>query len=301
MNLERVREFITIAETGSFKQAAKDLDLAPNVLSARFSAFEQSLGTPLLTRNAHRVELTDDGKLFIKQAKECLLSYDRSVAALKSTKENVYRSLKIQVCSEMFAPELGILLDSFCRRYPQLYLDILDDSSGSIRDNLAAENIDFAIVNGEKDAFSDIDGRLVVLRFPNLNVFVPNDHPLANRHAVHFSDLDGETFVLYPKTKEPVLHNLEKSLLKQAGISYHLYDGAYAPRFYDLFVPIGKGLVLSPCDFHIPPNTKMLKILDEGFDTYLYLLYREPMENETARVFLNEYRAFLEKSAGDER
>lgn len=40
MDLERLREFMVIAEEKSFKKAAVRLDIAPNVLSTRMRAFK---------------------------------------------------------------------------------------------------------------------------------------------------------------------------------------------------------------------------------------------------------------------
>ena len=44
MDLERLKEFTLIAEEKSFKTAAERMNLAPNVLSTRFSDFEKKLG-----------------------------------------------------------------------------------------------------------------------------------------------------------------------------------------------------------------------------------------------------------------
>lgn len=293
MELERLREFLIISEEGSLKNAAEKIGVAPNVLSARFSTFEKSIGSQLLHRDAHGISLTENGAILLQNARDLIDSYDRSILALQSTSNDTYRSLKLQFCALGMAPELGIFLDKYCRRYPRLYLDLLDNTSVSIREGLSTGNIDIAVANGRENDFLDISGRLVVAHFPTINIYVANDHPLANKQHVSFSDLDGETFVLYPETEENCIRDLQLSLLQQSGISYEVYNANCTPHFYDLYVPMGKGIMFTPTDFHTPPNSHMITISDKGYDTYTYLLFNKDSQNETAMEFLEGYQTLL--------
>jgi len=53
--------FQTVAELGSFRQAAKSLNLSPSVISHHISKLEEQLGTPLLYRSTRRMSVTDAG------------------------------------------------------------------------------------------------------------------------------------------------------------------------------------------------------------------------------------------------
>ena len=52
MDMDRLSEFLTVCEAGSFKAAAARLGVAPNVLSTRFRTLERSMGAQLSRRNA---------------------------------------------------------------------------------------------------------------------------------------------------------------------------------------------------------------------------------------------------------
>ena len=47
MDIERLKEFIEIADSGSLKKAAETLHVSAATLSARLKNFELSLGLPL--------------------------------------------------------------------------------------------------------------------------------------------------------------------------------------------------------------------------------------------------------------
>lgn len=294
MDLERVREFLIIAEEKSFKNAAKRLNVAPNVLSARYQNFEKSLETTLLIRNAHKTELTESGRLFLQNAKELVASYDKTLDDLKESENTAYRSLKLQVCGiTMDAPELGVYLDLYNRKHPQLYLELLSDNSCGITEGLSSGNIDICVAYGNENAFSDISGRICISHASNLCVYVPNDHPLALKSRITFQELDGEQFILYPESAEPCIRRHQLDCLNRSGIHYSTYNGRYDAVFYNLLVPIGKGLILTPIVASVPPNSTVLHLTDPGYDTYTYLLYNAGTSNAATLEFIDGFQEYL--------
>ena len=65
--LSWVLAFKTVAERGSFTIAARDLHLTQPSISQRITKLESLLKTQLLLRNSKKVELTESGKVLLKQ------------------------------------------------------------------------------------------------------------------------------------------------------------------------------------------------------------------------------------------
>ena len=292
MDLERLSDFVLLSEEGSFKAAAARLKLAPNVLSTRFRTFEKSLGTELLVRNAHRFELTESGKSLLKDAREILSDYEKIRASIRSVQGARFRSLRLQLCAQTMPAELGPFLDRYCRRYPTLFLDLYDENTCPIREGLRSGEVDIAFAVGRSGDFLDISGRIVLNDFPKLKVHLPNDHRLAKNQQVRFSELSGETFVLYPRMKETCTRELQRSLLEQSGIDFQIYQENCSPFFYDLLVPVGKGICLWTWNHRVAPNSSLVTIQDPGYELYLYMLYREDTENETVPHFIRCFTEF---------
>jgi len=70
MELRHLRYFIAVAEEGSLTLAAdKRLHTAQPSLSRQIRALEQEVGTPLITRSVHGIELTAAGRVFLDHAR----------------------------------------------------------------------------------------------------------------------------------------------------------------------------------------------------------------------------------------
>ena len=292
MDLERLKEFLLIAEDESFKKAAERLDIAPNVLSVRFAAFEKGMGVKLIERDAHHFALTASGQTLLRHAKDILDSYDSICSSMKSIQGDSFRSLHLMMCGQTMPSELGPFLDRYCRKYPKLFLGLHDDNACTIREGLLTGRMDIAFAVSRLNDFEDIPGKKIIYEFPKMKVHVPNDHRLANAGTIHFSDLNGEVFVLYPNKREELTRNLQLSMLKQSHIQYKIYEEDCSPVFFDLLVPIGKGVRLWNWTDHQAPNTTLLTIEDPGYETCMYMLYNTQTENEAAIQFMEAFQAF---------
>lgn len=289
MDLDRLQEFLIVAEEKSFKKAAARLGLPSNVLSTRIRNFENSLNTALIVRVKNGIELTETGKALLPNIGTLLRSYTHATDLLDDLKSHTFQSLSLQFCAHMIAPEVGPYLDSFCRRHPQLILNIYDENMCPILGGLKTGKVDIAFVVCREHDFEDISGRILLSYFSNMYVYLPTDHPLAHEKEVHFSDLSGETFILYPNMREPWTHDLHLSMLNQSGIEYQIYGESTSPFFFDLLVPIGKGIRLWNWREEPAPNTVLIPIADKGYETYLYMLYDTNTANPAVIPFINGF------------
>lgn len=289
MNFDNLHEFLIIAEEKSFSKAAARLGIAPNVLSTRIRSFEASLNTQLVRRVKNGIELTETGEALLPNAESLLKSYTHITDSLDDLKSHTYHSLHLQLCSHLMASELGPYLDIFCRKHPQLSLDIYDENSCLIRGGLKSGKVDISFVICRENDFQDISGRIPLSYFPSMYVHLPMDHPLANEKLIHFSELSGETFILYPNMKDPWTRNLQLSILNQSGIDYQIYEESCSPYFFDLLVPIGKGIRLWNWHKDIAPNTVLIPLADKGYETCLYMLYDTNTQNPSVMPFINGY------------
>jgi DNA-binding transcriptional LysR family regulator len=77
MDLDRLSEFVLIAEKKSIKKAADELGIAPATLSSRLKVFESSLGTDLFARNNSGLSLTVEGQNFYTNVSPIVGKYQK--------------------------------------------------------------------------------------------------------------------------------------------------------------------------------------------------------------------------------
>ncbi|MHB8062371.1 MAG: LysR family transcriptional regulator [Ruminiclostridium sp.] len=77
MTEDQLRYFITIVNTGSFMETALELNIVQSSISKQIQVLEHELGVQLFNRQHRRIELTDEGKQLLSQARHALEEINR--------------------------------------------------------------------------------------------------------------------------------------------------------------------------------------------------------------------------------
>ena len=84
MELNYLREFIALTETRNFAEAADRLFISQSSLSKHIQSLESEIGTPLLRRTTRKVDLNEQGEIFLTYAKRIVQAQDDCAAAIQS-------------------------------------------------------------------------------------------------------------------------------------------------------------------------------------------------------------------------
>ncbi|MEU9401476.1 LysR family transcriptional regulator [Streptomyces sp. NPDC048242] len=119
MDLDTVRTFLAVADTGRFREAADELAVTQQAVSKRIAALERVLGVRLFTRTPRGAELTIDGQAFLPHARELSRVAERAVASVHRGS----RPLRVDVLASRSA-QSG-LMRGFHRAHPEIDLDVM--------------------------------------------------------------------------------------------------------------------------------------------------------------------------------
>lgn len=296
MDLDRLAEFARAARCGSLKRLSQELGLPQATLAARLKAFEEDLGLELFERSARGLTLTQAGERLLPSAEEILDSLRQLRGELREAERHRYRRLRIAVSGSGLPLYLGPFLDELNLRYPDMSLELLDDSRFSIEDGLRSGAVDIYFAAVTRDF--EIPGLTkTMVAASSQYVLLPRSHRLANRTTLSVKELDGESFALYPRTKENSIRDFQLRNLKASGISYKVYESETSPLFYKLLVPIGKGLILSPRDMmDLPPNTVCISVTDIPFPAAPCFFYDRASLGEETEAFVRDYVIFAKEA-----
>ncbi len=78
MQLDAIRTFIAVSETGNFHEAAKRLNVTQSTVSARIRSLEESFGRPLFLRGRQGVALSEGGRQFARYADNMMRLWRRA-------------------------------------------------------------------------------------------------------------------------------------------------------------------------------------------------------------------------------
>jgi DNA-binding transcriptional LysR family regulator len=144
MDIDLLKSFIAICETGSFTQAARQVGRTQSAVSLQVRRLEDLLGRPLLLRSSASVELTEHGELFLGYAKDIMASYTGALAAFN---RGSVEGVVVLGLSEDYAPRiLSEVLRSFIELYPLATVDLVLEDSKFLVKKLAEGAVDLAFI-----------------------------------------------------------------------------------------------------------------------------------------------------------
>lgn len=150
MNLSDFRYVVTVAETGSYSKAAAELFITQPALSQRVKHIEQVYGVSLFHRDRSGMVLTEDGKIFVKHARE-LLQCETALRAEFAKKKLEHESV-IQVGISYAIADFfyQYAFPYMCTAFPDVQFNIVEQSSPVLEKQLLSDKVDFMICYSEK-------------------------------------------------------------------------------------------------------------------------------------------------------
>jgi DNA-binding transcriptional LysR family regulator len=215
LDLRRLRYFLAVAEERNFTRAAERLHVAQPALSRQVRTLERELGTPLLRRTTHEVELTDAGRELAARG-----------TALVAEADAVWRSVRATASGERGVLDVGYGTSVGYETAPRLLAAVGEQLPGvQVRTHvLPLAAVLAGVADGSLDAglvrcppqVMGLEARLV--RREPQGVLLRSDHPLAAGESVALGALRGEAVLLHPREANRGHYDAIVALLRAAGV-----------------------------------------------------------------------------------
>ncbi|WP_438477659.1 LysR family transcriptional regulator [Streptococcus pluranimalium] len=194
MNFQQCRYVVTIAEAGSFNEAAKRLFVSQPNLSSSIHQLEEELGVQLFIRSNTGARLTDDGYDFIKYAKRIIGELD---FLQHRYQEDFKKSFVVASHHYDFLSQpLATISELFSQDYQEFQL--IETTTKAVIDSVASFQSDLGIIYLDETNQSSLERRFkqkdlsfIPLGDFQTRIFLSKNHPLADREALSISDLQG--------------------------------------------------------------------------------------------------------------
>ncbi|MGQ2906883.1 MAG: LysR family transcriptional regulator [Aliihoeflea sp.] len=143
LDLDVLRTFVAIAETGSFTAAANAVFRTPSAVSMQIKKLEEILGRSVFSRDARSVTLTNDG--------EMLIGYARRLIALNREAVSKFIIPDISGVVRLGSPDdygervLPHVLKRFAQTHPAIAVDVVIDQSSNLRRRMNEGGLDITL------------------------------------------------------------------------------------------------------------------------------------------------------------
>ncbi|MGX9145106.1 LysR substrate-binding domain-containing protein [Mesorhizobium sp. 128a] len=144
LDLDVLRTFVAIAETGSFTTAANAVFRTPSAVSMQIKKLEDILGRSVFARDARSVTLTTDGEMLLGYARR-LLSINREVVS-KFIIPEIVGVVRLGSPDDYGERVLPHVLKRFAQSHPSIAVDVTIDQSSNLRRRMDDRALDITLL-----------------------------------------------------------------------------------------------------------------------------------------------------------
>ncbi|NTX29281.1 LysR family transcriptional regulator [Burkholderia pyrrocinia] len=142
ITLDELQAYAAVVDTGSITAAAQQLDLTVSAASRTLARLEEKLKTTLLRRTTRRLELTEEGRAFLQDARAIIESVENAEEQMLARREMPSGRLRVDAATPFMLHVIVPLVRGYRERFPKVELE-LNSNEGII--DLLERRTDVAI------------------------------------------------------------------------------------------------------------------------------------------------------------
>ena len=204
MELRHLRYFVAVAETQNVLRAAtQKLHVSQPAVSRQIRDLEDELGVLLFERTGKAVNLTDAGRLFLKEARAVLERTDEAVANVRGFAQAGETELHVGYSPIPSAQIVPVALRAFQQAMPNVHVKLYDWTNEELLAGVRDGRLQLALIIPplKRGEFHDL--RFEELARESVRIAVPPNHRLAQRRSVSLADAAQEPFVGLTREQSP--------------------------------------------------------------------------------------------------
>jgi len=157
VNLELYRIFYVVAKHKHMTKASEELHISQPAISQSIKKLEDQLGGTLFLRSNKGMELTEEGKMFYDYVKGALELINNAENEFTSFKDLSKGEIKIGCSTTLTKLVLMDALKNFHSDYPNINVDITNDLTSNLINDLKLGKLDFVIFNESNIKETNLD------------------------------------------------------------------------------------------------------------------------------------------------
>lgn len=218
MELRHLRYYVAVAAVLNFREAAHQLRLSTPALSKQIKDLEAELGVRLLDRTTTRVRLTNAGEIFLAESRALLARAENAVLLAREAAQGQRGRLAIGNIGPLAANPLATTLSTFCTKYPEVTIDLIDMDVPAQLAALSSDEIQVGFIPDRYLPSLPRGLRHVSVLTTPLCAILGYENPLARQSAVSLADLAKERILCIGSARQSLHRNFLRTLFEGRGL-----------------------------------------------------------------------------------
>jgi len=213
MQLESLKMFCDVVETGSFSRAAQLNHVTQSAVSQQIRALENRYEQKLLSRSARQVTPTPAGERLFRGCKEILARFGEVEQEIREQAAEVVGTCTISTIYSVGLHELQNIQKGLLKTHPKVNMRLIYRRSDQVYDDIILGAAEIGVVaypqpRAGVDVIPFRDDKLAVVTAPN--------HPLSSKAKVSLTALADTPFIAFDR-EAPTRKALDR-LLREKGV-----------------------------------------------------------------------------------
>jgi DNA-binding transcriptional LysR family regulator len=159
LDLDLLRAFIAVTESGSFTAAGNVVGRSQSAVSQQVLRLEEALNVRVFERTSRSLKLTRDGERVLVAGRRLLAQYDAFMRELREPPPQPAR-LRLGISETLVQSQLPLFLSRFEQHFPSVQLDLTTGSSEDLFDSHEAGLLDVVFAKRKREG-SPHRGRVI--------------------------------------------------------------------------------------------------------------------------------------------
>jgi DNA-binding transcriptional LysR family regulator len=181
MTLEQLRIFLAVADGQHMTHAATKLGLSQSAVSAAISGLETRHDVRLFDRIGRRVSLTENGRIFLREARSLLNHAESATLVLDDLSSKLRGKIRVHASQTIASYWLPRRLVALHDRHPEIAIVMTVGNTVSVAEAVHEGRADLGLVEGE---VTQGNLRRQVIARDRLALVMAASHPLAGEQSV---------------------------------------------------------------------------------------------------------------------
>jgi len=288
MDLEKLKLFYHVAKAGSFRGAARELNMAQPGLSRRINVLEHVLKTKLFVRHSNGVLLTREGEIWFRHMKKVMTELETAKTIVAEDNTKVQGELKITTTFGFASTVLFQHLSDFAGLYPDVNIILICNDENL---DLTMREADIAIA---PTGLYDPGLIQTHLTSRTVNIYASKEYLSNFGEPKHPEELDQHRLIVFSPPRELLMYSVTSWLLKIGAPHGHIrtpYMVVNSVECMGQAAAKGLGIIALSQDSSLIKQHKLVHILkgNKGPTSEMYYVYPENLKHVRAVRALEGY------------
>lgn len=213
MDIQQLIYFTTVAKTGTYVAASRQLFISQPALSKSIKKLENELDTHLFVQIDKKIELTDTGKILFERAEPFIEEYYSILDTMSEVAVQKKGYLRLGIPYGLGKILFDGLIADFSLEYPDIVIDLCGFGSTHVKELVSEGKIEIGACIAPPPIEDQFE--VTTLMHDKYFLLVNKDHPLSQRTSVSYSELKEELF--YMLSSEYTMTRVTKANCAKAG------------------------------------------------------------------------------------